>query len=199
MPSMTWEDYKNMSRQQKTYANILGENRVAGDMMGDTHRAEESISPLYDFLFEILTDALSGNDPAVGEAYQQGMAGIDSNTDSTNNEIRNQLAASGLGESGVGTNLFIQSQAQEDSAKEKLQSSLVGQQLDWKQEAVVQLLGLEKLYQQSISNDRTASMNSLKWLLDMEKLQYSQKNNSNNKLFDKLGESLFDLIIGSIS
>ena len=87
----------------------------------------------------------NGTDPSIAKQRQVANANIDTSVNKNILNTRENLASSGLGRSGIGVSALNPIFAGGETAKAGLEANLSQQNIQMKQNAIAQLLGLDQL------------------------------------------------------
>ena len=120
--------------------------------------------PEYDFLTNQLKDILSGGLPNRAQLEQQGKTAIGQSTNQAVQRTKENLAGSGLYRSGVGQSAISGIYGNEANAVGALESNLNQAEVDRKNQAINQLLGLSEFAGSSGLQERGQNLNYAQFL-----------------------------------
>jgi hypothetical protein len=135
------------------------------------------------YLQGILSGGLPGKDQLRQQAYGQ----IDRSVGQATQRGKENLASSGLFRSGVGQAGLASILGSGSQAKGAFESDLIGKELDYKNQAVSQLLGLGSQYQTGVGMDRNFSL-ALQQLLEQQRQFNVQQDNQADPWMQLVGQ-----------
>ena len=136
----------------------------------------------YDYLSGTIKKGIDGSNPIFDQLFGNAQRRIGASTDRAVQDIKEQGAQSGF--RGVGGNLINDAYRNEGNALSQVSDSLMGQQLQYQQNAISQLLGLNQFegnqYMNAFQSDRQNTQFNLSQAQQMEmfnqNLQFQKDN-----------------------